>query len=88
MMAQLPHTHHVPVLLSGAAGQRVLERAGLYNVLLLLEGGLPSGRSAKSEAHASPNWAHLLALAGVSADKCLSAGGRSPITSSVPVPLT
>lgn len=55
-------------------GRGVVKRASSYNVLLLLKGELPSGRSAKSEAHASLNWSHLLALVGVSADKCLSAG--------------
>lgn len=73
----------MPVSLGGAARQRVVKRASLYNVLLLLKGELPSGRSAKSEAHASLNWSHLLALVGVSADKCLSAGWRFSLTPSV-----
>lgn len=72
----------MPVSLGGAARQRVVKRASLYNVLLLLKGELPSGRSAKSEAHASLNWSHLLALVGVSADKCLSAGWRFSLTPS------
>jgi hypothetical protein len=68
------HTHHdVPVTLGRDARQRVVKRASLYNVLLLLKGELPTGRSAKSETHASLNWSHLLALDGVSTDKCLSA---------------